>query len=41
LISTFIKKLRFVAVEHDKNPADLLTVAINDLLKKYEKRLKK
>jgi hypothetical protein len=36
-----IKKLKFVTVEHDKNQIDLLTEAINDLPKKYEKKLKK
>jgi predicted transcriptional regulator len=36
-----IKKLKFLAVEHDKSLTDLFLEAIKDLLKKYEKKSKK
>jgi hypothetical protein len=36
-----LKKLKFAAVEHDKNQTDLLTEAIQDLLIKLEKKPKK
>ena len=32
-----IKKLKFLAVEHDRTLTDLLLEAIQDLFKKYEK----
>ena len=36
-----VKRLKFLAVEHDKTVTGLLLEAIQDLLKKYEKRSKK
>jgi hypothetical protein len=36
-----IKKLKFLAVEHDSTLTDLLIEAIQDLFKKYEKKPKK
>jgi predicted transcriptional regulator len=41
LDAQLVKKLKFVAVEHDKNQTDLLTEAIEDLLAKYDKQEKK
>jgi len=35
-----IKKLKFLAVEHDRTLTDLLLEAIQDLFKKYEKKTK-
>jgi predicted transcriptional regulator len=35
-----IKKLKFLAVEHDRSLTDLLLEAIQDLFKKYEKQPK-
>ena len=34
-----IKKLKFIAVEHEKTLTDLFLEAIQDLLKKYNKKL--
>jgi len=39
--SEVLKKLRFIALEHDKSLNDILLEAIQDLLKKYEKKDKK
>jgi predicted transcriptional regulator len=39
--SQIIKKLKFLAVDKDKTVTDLLLEAIQDLLKKYEKKTKK
>ena len=36
-----IKKLKFLAVEQDRSLTDLFLEAIQDLLKKYEKKDKK
>jgi predicted transcriptional regulator len=36
-----VKKLKFLAVEHDKTVTDLLSEAIKDLFQKYEKKGKK
>jgi len=36
-----IKKLKFLAVERDRSLTDLFLEAIQDLLKKYEKKDKK
>jgi hypothetical protein len=36
-----VKKLKFLAVEHDKTLTDLFLEALQDLLKKYEKRKSK
>ena len=36
-----IKRLKFLAVENDKSLTDLFLEAIQDLLKKYEKKSKK
>lgn len=36
-----IKKLKFLSVEVDKRQNDLLEEAIQDILKKYEKKLKR
>ena len=36
-----VKKLKHLSVDEDKSLGDLLEEAIQDLLKKYEKRLKK
>ena len=36
-----IKKLKFLAVERDRSLTDLFLEAIQDLLKKYEKKSKK
>ena len=36
-----IKKLKFLAVEKDRSLTDLFLEAIQDLLKKYEKKDKK
>ena len=36
-----IKKLKFLAVEQDRTLTDLFLEAIQDLLKKYEKKDKK
>jgi len=36
-----LKKLKFLALEQDKSLNDLLLEAIEDLLKKYEKKPKK
>jgi hypothetical protein len=36
-----VKKLKFLSVEHDKTVTDLLSEAIQDLFKKYEKKAKK
>ncbi len=36
-----IKKLKFLAVEHDKNLTELFLEAIQDLMKKYEKKAEK
>jgi len=36
-----IKKLKFLAVEYEKSLTDLFLEAIADLLKKYEKKVKK
>jgi hypothetical protein len=36
-----VKKLKFLAVEHDKTITDLLSESIQDLFKKYEKKSKK
>jgi predicted transcriptional regulator len=36
-----IKKLKFLAVEHDRTLTDLLLEAIQDLFKKYEGKSKK
>jgi len=33
-----VKKLKFLAVEHDKTLTDLFLEALQDLLKKYKKR---
>lgn len=41
LKSDLIKKLKILAVEEDVRANDLLEEAIQDLLKKYEKRAKK
>jgi predicted transcriptional regulator len=38
--SQIIKKLKFLAVEHDRTVTDLLLEAIQDLLKKYGKKSK-
>jgi len=35
-----IKKLKFLAVEHDRSLTDLFIEAIQDILKKYEKKAK-
>ena len=35
-----VKKLKFLAVEHDRSLTDLFLEAIQELLKKYEKRVK-
>jgi hypothetical protein len=35
-----IKRLKFLAVEHDRTLTDLLLEAIQDLFKKYEKKSK-
>ena len=35
-----IKRLKFLAVEHDRTLTDLLLEAIQDLFKKYEKQPK-
>jgi len=36
-----IKKIKFLAVEEDRTLTDLFLEAIQDLLKKYEKKTKK
>ncbi len=36
-----VKKLKFLAVEHDKTLTDLFLEALQDLLKKYEKKKSK
>ena len=36
-----IKRLKFLAVEHDRTLTDLFLEAIQDLLKKYERKTKK
>jgi len=36
-----VKKLKFIALEHDKTLTDLFTEAIQDIMKKYEKKAKK
>ena len=36
-----IKKLKFLALEHDKSLTDLFLEAIQDVLKKYDKKDKK
>jgi predicted transcriptional regulator len=36
-----IKKIKFLAVEQDRSLTDLFLEAIQDLLKKYEKKAKK
>jgi predicted transcriptional regulator len=36
-----IKKIKFLAVEQDRSLTDLFLEAIQDLLKKYEKKVKK
>jgi predicted transcriptional regulator len=36
-----IKKLKFLAVEKDRSLTDLFLEAVQDLLKKYEKKAKK
>jgi len=36
-----IKRLKYVALENDKSLTDLFMEAILDLLKKYEKKVKK
>jgi predicted transcriptional regulator len=35
-----IKRLKFLAVEHDRTLTDLLIEALQDLFKKYEKKTK-
>ena len=35
-----IKKLKYLALDHDKTLTDLFLEAIKDLIKKYEKKLK-
>ena len=35
-----IKKLKYLALDHDKTLTDLFLEAIQDLLKKYEKKAK-
>ena len=40
-IRNIIKKLKFLAVEHDKNLTELFLEAIQDLFKKYERKAKK
>ena len=37
---TIIKKLKFVALEHDRTLTDVLLEGIEYLLKKYEKKAK-
>ena len=39
--TAIIKKLKFLAVEKDRTLTNLLLEAIQDLLKKYEKKPKK
>ena len=39
--NNLIKKLKFLSIEVDKRQNDLLEEAIEDLLKKYEKKGKK
>jgi len=41
LDARIIKKLKFLAVEHDKTLTDLFSEGIDLLLKKYEKQSKK
>jgi predicted transcriptional regulator len=36
-----IKKLKFLALEHDRSLTDVFLEAIQDFLKKYEKKAKK
>jgi hypothetical protein len=36
-----IKKIKFLAVEHDRTLTDLFLEAVKDLLEKYEKKPKK
>ena len=35
---SIIKKMKFLAVEHDRSLTDLFLEAISDLLKKYNKK---
>ncbi|MCG2776499.1 MAG: hypothetical protein L6406_12540 [Desulfobacterales bacterium] len=35
-----IKRLKYLALDHDKTLTDLFLEAIKDLIKKYEKKLK-
>ena len=39
--SAIIKKLKYLALDHDKTLTDLLLEAIQDLFKKYEKKPQK
>jgi len=36
-----VKKLKFLAVEHDKTLTDLFLEAIHDLIQKYQRKTKK
>jgi hypothetical protein len=37
----FVKRLKFIALEHDKTLTELFTEALLDIMKKYEKNPQK